>query len=805
VRNSDIKYVLGCLLLQTLLTLCIGTAYAGAVEPIDSIAATSNNVTVTPGIDGISYTEQAELGAPGPGTGPNKFGESIATWQDGSTSWLVAGAWGDDNYKGAAYLFSRTSRDAPWHQETRLLASDGASGDYFGFAVAASNNVVVVGVPWHPTSSGTGVVYTFTKDVASGKWKQESILSIAGTNLFGQTVAFVGDTLVVGAPHTSSSIGIAAVYRRDGASWKFISTPSPPDAPAGANFGSSVAIGSNRILIGAPYDSSVSWHQGSAYIFSYDAGSDKWVFEHKLSRYFGGSAGDYFGTAVAIAGDNAIVGAPSHPGGGMVVGFSYSAAAHDWIQQQTFQAADAATADGFGSTLAYDGSMLAIGASLRGNNDGTVYLYNGNPSSWSPVAELAGTGSDSPRVGTSVSILGNEVLSGAPNARLDFYNRGRVDVYAVAHGVWKNTQTIHAASDEGEHFGNALSISGTTAVVEAYQVSPYGSWLADVYSRDADGKWQWEAGLPMSGLYDTNVVVDGNTIVIGEPVQAFGSHSAQGAAYIYARSSTPTGVTWTQQASLIDSTGSSNEQMGRFVCLSGDVAVIGAPGLNSGTGGAFIFARSGTSWTRQATLIPSEAVPGEWATQSCALDGDVVILGAPDGAANDGAVYAFQRSGTTWTEKKKLVPSDLADGDRFGKAIALTNTTLFVSSPYKQVGSNSYQGVVYAFDRKTWSQQSTFYSPAPQASAYFGYALTADPARLIIGEPGNVSAYAYDRQKGNWSLQSAMTGDVGTYFGGTVGISNGNLLIGAQSTGDDNGGRAYIFQDDRIFANGFDP
>jgi hypothetical protein len=763
----------GFLLFQIVAMACIATANAAPTVYGGTYWGQASFVDVTNGTDSVSYIDQGELGLPG----IHGFGASVATWTDGVTTLLVVGAPNDDDSRGAVYLFRRTQETMPWHQEARLQASDGKSSDEFGTAVAMTADLIVVGAPQHDNGSSSGAVYTFTRDTTTGKWQQEtSPLAIGGAKLFGGSLAFSDVWLIVGAPHTAGNNGIAQMYRRDGSSWTMRDTLAPPDSPSRAEFGCSVALNGNRVLIGASYDSTNASWQGSAYLLNYDSGTSSWQFEKKLVDA-GGKSDDQFGSSVALVGDSAIVGAP---GAGRVLGFRYIRPTRDWAQQPGLQGAPN---EWFGSSLAYDGSLLAVGATDHGG----IYLFSGTAASWMPMAKLDAGGDPYASLGSSVSIAGNDVFGGASNALWGSERYGSVDIYATSSGTWNKTQSIHASSDEGELFGEVLAISGNTAVVAAPRSGSTGA--AVVYSRDDGGHWKLEATLPINGYSSsTNVAIDGDTLIIGVPDETFGSHVYQGAAYVYVRSHTPTDLTWTQQAFLVDLAGHDGDGMGTFVSLSGDTALVGAPWLNGEVGGAYIFVRSGTSWTQQALLTVSEKT-NAGVGYAGAINRDTVILGLFDG---DGA-YVFQRAGSTWTEKKKISGSDTAETDDFGRAIALSNDRAFVGA-----SRAAPAGRVYIFDTRSWMQQATIDAPDATTGSAFGQAIAAEANRLIVGTRQN-SAYAYSRQKGLWTLQAKFVDDANSSLGYSVGVSKGMLILGAPYAGQHGGGRAYLFQDDRIF------
>jgi hypothetical protein len=154
----------------------------------------------------------------------------------------------------------------------------------------------------------------------------------------------------------------------------------------------------------------------------------------------------------------------------------------------------------------------------------------------------------------------------------------------------------------------------------------------------------------LGGDFGGAVSIDGDTAVIGAYIQT----SATGAAYVFVRS----GTTWSQQAKLLASDGAHNDYFGASVAVSGDTAVVGAFGHNSSQGALYVFVRSGTSWTQQASLVPNDAAKGDGLGSAAAIQGDTLVVAAYTKNSSQGAAYVFVRSGTTWTQQGELTPGD---------------------------------------------------------------------------------------------------------------------------------------------------
>ena len=233
------------------------------------------------------------------------FGYSVAV--DGDTA--VIGAYGDGNYgtnSGSAYVFSRSG--STWVQQAKLTAPDGASGDFFGVSVAVDGDTAVIGAHYDEDNGpGSGSAYVFSR--ISGTWAQQAKLKApnwAAGSLFGYSVAVDGDTAVIGAYgdyYYGTNSGAAYVFSRSGSTWEQQAKITAPGGAANQYFGLSVAVDGDTAVIGAFGDGNY-FNSGAAYVFSRSGGI--WLQQAKLTAS-DEAAGDYFGWSVAVDGNTAAV------------------------------------------------------------------------------------------------------------------------------------------------------------------------------------------------------------------------------------------------------------------------------------------------------------------------------------------------------------------------------------------------------------------------------------------------------------------------------------------------------------------
>ena len=371
------------------------------------------------------------------------FGSSVAL--DGD--FLVVGAERDDlevgfgNDAGSAYVFERGPGGA-WVEVAKLRGSDTAGRDDFGRTVAISGDTVVVGA-WlndHNGMNDSGAAYVFQRDQggpdAWGELKKLTPTGLAPDDKFGISVSISGSTLVVGSPSDDHSGLLAAgsvfVFERDEGgpnNWGETAQLIANDPGLTDSFGNSVSVSGDQLLVGAISDDLPgAVDAGSAYLFVRDGVGSSWGQVRKFVAS-DASGGDLFGTAVALYGDVAAVGAIDDDvrafmeAGSVYVHERNYGGVNAWGQTR-LQAASPSVVGQFGYSLAVRGDHLIVGApkanSPASNDAGVAHVFERDrsmPGSWTEIAELyAQGGDDGDDFGYGVAISGNVIAAGV---RLD--------------------------------------------------------------------------------------------------------------------------------------------------------------------------------------------------------------------------------------------------------------------------------------------------------------------------------------------------------------------------------------------------
>ena len=375
-----------------------------------------------------------------------------------------------------------------------------------------------------------------------------------------------------------------------------------------------------------------------------------------------GAVGDKFGNSVSISGDYAIVGTGEDlkewTDQGSAYIFYYSGGS--WVQQAKLTANDEEYGDEFGNSVSISGDYAIVGNHLddigEDEDQGSVYIFHRIGSTWTQQVKLtANDGNLLDHFGSSVSISGDYAIVGANKKLMENDNQGAAYIFHRSGSTW--TQQAKLLADNGAtggFFGNSVSISGDYAIVGAY-------------FDDAGGNYN------------------------------------QGSAYIYHLR----GSSWTQQAKLTADDGDDLDFFGSSVSISGDYAIVGAyldrVGINGDQGSAYIFHFTGSSWTQEAKIVASDGDGGDQFGSNVSISGDYAIVGAflgdTEENVNQGSAYIFHRSGSSWTEQVKLIGNDGAAQDRFGKSVSISGEHAIIGAFFDRVEGNTNQGSAYIYNK----------------------------------------------------------------------------------------------------------
>ncbi len=745
-----------------------------------------------------------------------------------------------------------------------LTVDDRAANDEFGYSVAIDGSTAVVGA-YHRKLDGNanvGVAYVFTKD-ADDAWSQAATLTAsdgAANDEFGISVAIDGNTIVVGARQDDT---------RDGAAYVFTKSPdsvwandenqtykgetaklAASDSAADDEFGISVAIDGNTIVVGARQDDT---RDGAAYVFTKaadvawanDSGENHKKEAAKLTAS-DGAASDELGISVAIDGDTVVVGAHLHDINDNGTGIPHAGAAYVFTKTDTggwanepskdhrtesarLTAPDGAAKDQFGISVAINVDTVVVGAHQP-----------------------------------SYKIEDEEIVDVGPGAAYVFTKESN-------SGKWGQPVKLTASKGVlGDGFGISVAVDGNTAVVGAYLfdrddgIVP-GSGSAYVFARDPkSGKWSQTLNLAASSSapddrFGHSVAVSNDTVLAGVPQD----HGNRGSAYAMDISTAKWANLVLTELTMSDDDryhvyrvlNLTNDQQYAFrVRAVNDAAKrpsaetaaatpmhmkpVKLEGLTARAGDRRVTLRwddpRDSSIDEYEVLRPAEQIKltagsdgetnGEFG-ESVAVDDGTAVVGAPkhniNGNANAGAAYVFTKVDGEWSGPLKLIASDGAVNDWFGYSVAVDGDTLVVGAYQHDTNDNDNAGAAYVFTRDStgeWSKPVKLIAADGAANDWFGYSVAVGGDTVVIGARGHNgktgAAYVFTKVGGVWGNTpdsgethrvetvklTASGGGAVDYFGHSVAMDSNTIVVGAHLHDvDDNGasiadaGAAYVF------------
>ena len=484
--------------------------------------------------------------------------------------------------------------------------------------------------------------------------------SVAADN-FGWAVALDGDTLAVSAlgedsvsgnegDNGGSNVGAVYVFVRSGGTWVQQAYIKPSNPDNGDQFGASLALSGDTLVVGAPGEASGNGNQtdngaafsGAAYVFFRLNGV--WS-QQAYIKPSNPDNGDQFGASLALSGDTLVVGAPgeaSSNGDEADNGAAFSGAAYVffrsngvWSQQAYLKASNIGAGDLFGISVAIDGDTLAVGAQREDSSTTTI---NGTPDEF---------GADS---GAAYVFL-RSGSNWTQEAYVKPFNTGISDFFGSSVALSGDTLAVGAILEDSNATGvnNFMGTDTSNASGAAYVFTRSGAnWSQEAYVKASNTDVQDEFGF--------SVALSGDMLAVGARLEDSGATGING-----------------------------NESSNGL--------------LNSGAG--YVFTRSGMIWSQQAYIKASNTGQGDGFGVSIALDGDLLAVGAPaeaseatgvggnqtdNTAPNSGAAYLFQRSGGAWSQRSYIKASNTDISDQFGGAVALSGTTAVVGA----VGEDSF-------------------------------------------------------------------------------------------------------------------
>ncbi len=702
---------------------------------------------------GVVWTQQGTKLVGTGAVGKSRQGGAVSLSADGNTA-LVGGE-NDNNGIGGAWVFTRTG--SVWSQQgTKLVGGDvvGAANQGYAVALSADGNTAIIS--GYHDNGNIGAVWIFTR--SAGVWTQQGTKLIGsgavGTAYQGSSVSLSsdGNTAAVGGFIDNFNVGASWIFTRTGGVWtqqgnKLVGTGGVGNIWQG--WSNALSGDGNTLIVGGMLDSN---SRGAAWIFT--RSGDVWTQQGSklVGTGFNGSTAQGYSVGISLDGNTAMVGAP-YDSSNRGAAWMFKRSSGVWSQQGNRLVGTAWTGNAFQGravALASDGLTAISGGPWDNGNAGASWVFINSSGVWSQQgSKLVGSGAIATNVhfGTSSALSsdGNLALVGASN---DNTGTGAVWVFSRSGTTWtqQGNKLVGSGAIGSSHQGvsTALSADGSTALIGgAFDNTNVGA--AWVFTRTG-GLWTQQgsklvgtgnSGAPRQG-WAVALSADGNTAIVG----GWADNYPQGAAWVFTRS----GTTWTQQGNKLVGTGGIGAQQGYSVALSddGNTAIVGGYQDNSSVGAVWIFVRSGGVWTQQGTkLVGSGAIgtPHQGSSVALSSDGNTALVGGYYDSSGVGATWVYTRSAGIWTQQgHKLVGAGAVGNAYRGKSVSLSGDgNVAVIGGY---ADNNSVGALWVFVRSNgvWSQcGNKLLVPEATSPAGLGYSvsLSRDGSTVIAGADRN--------------------------------------------------------------------
>ena len=338
----------------------------------------------------------------------------------------------------------------------------------------------------------------------------------------------------------------------------------------------------------------------------------------------------------------------------------------------------------------------------------------------------------------------------------------------------------------GNELGSAVAVSGDVAAMgHRGALHPSNSniaWYGATYVfRRTSGAWQHEETLrpdadTVSVEFGASVALDGSWLYVGAPLDRTLGNGT-GAVYVFAYE----GGSWQKKSKLHAGDAAVDAGFGGRLALQGDRMLIGAvPYLGNDPCGAYLFERAGTTWTQSLKLNVPDGDSGNKC--SVALDGDtaVVGVGGMDYASvwDAGSAFVFRKSSSSWPRTAQLTASDPGTSDHFGTAVGVAGDWIVVGAPLKHGPAGIGQGAVYAFSRSgaSWTQTKQIFGDGAGSNDQFGLSVLFARDMLLVGSHA-MEVSVYWPTGGDWTRRGLLS-ELNPTFGNALAMSGSTVLVG---------------------------
>ncbi len=361
---------------------------------------------------------------------------------------------------------------------------------------------------------------------------------------------------------------------------------------------------------------------------------------------------------------------------------------------------------------------------------------------------------------------------------------------STVYGQLQMQKLRSSDGQRGDEFGFCAALDGDWAAIGAPGESSIAVYSGAIYLFRRQGTiWtetqKLKASVPVRGTnYGYSASLSGGVLAAGE--------AGTNTVHVYEAQ----GDVWSLAATLHPPSPHAGDSFGDTVWTNGERILIGADGdgeAATDAGAVYVFDRAGTTWTQTTKLMCSDASASDSFGSALSCSGESIVVGAPlkngPGGADSGAAYVFENDASGWHESQKLVPADASAGDLFGIAVAHLNGHILIAADGKDTCAPGGGGIYTFTKESSWVQHDFLCTSDPSNGDSLGARLSATPQHLVAGSNFATTGSAYDfRSTGDDWIQAGklLSTDIafGDNFGCSISISGEAVLVGASSVDD---------------------
>gem|GEM_PF-5241852 len=583
-------------------------------------------------------------------------------------------------------------------------------------------------------------------------------------------IAYIGGT---GLVHS----GGVYIYEFQDDNWLIKQILKSPDGISGDSFGHKIAVSGEKMLVSSiGYDHTGISEAGAVYAFEFDG--MQWQYKQKIIDFDSTTDRHRFGFSISISDDLVVIGAPGDSSNVQSQGTAliYQYEQGRWTLKQRIFATDGEEFDRFGIAVKIDGGDVFVGAPNH-FDVGAVYAFKQNDLNWyedqkiqPPVNDFAGY------FGGRLDFENGNL---AVSAMFTLMDSGAVYIYKSNNGLWVEQQKL-TASDIGQDddFGSSVKLSGNKMIVGAWGDDDMASGAGAAYLFEYDGS-DWAEIIKLTAAdgaaldrFGRAADIDGEKIIVGS-YQDNNIYTDAGSIYAFSL----VGSEFQETQKMMPDLGPIFEGLGAAVLLKDDFAFVGSirdDALEIDSGSVYVYKKISSNWVFQYKLIASDGAEGDYFGRHIVDAGNQVLISARGDADNTGAVYAYEWSDDKWIEVQKITASDGVADNYFGFGLDYDQGRLIIA------GGGS--GYLFQIEGKSWVESHKL-TPAEVVGAAGAISIEGD--LIVIGDPfnstmgslnGALYTFEYESTSDDWQESDILYEERGVRFGSYLDLNADQLM-----------------------------